>query len=86
MYYYYTTSTMVKPRRKAVKSWRVSEYLRFYCEYLEISGQSRGICNHFRSIHPPCETTMSTAVPDGAAESANAQPSLVGYQRHLQGL
>ena len=40
----------------------------------------------FAVFTPPCETTMSTAVPDGAAESANAQPRLVAYQRHLQGL
>ena len=73
---------MVKPRRKAVKSCRVREYLRFYCEYLEICGQSRGNHAHFRSIPPPCETASVDSVPDGAAESADAQPSLVGYRRH----
>ena len=45
--------TMVKPRRKAVNSRRISDCLRFYCDYLEICGQSRGNHAHFRSIHPP---------------------------------
>ena len=31
---------------------------------------------------PPCETASVDSVPDGAAESADAQPSLVGYRRH----
>jgi hypothetical protein len=36
----------------------------------------------FAVFTPPCETASVDSVPDGAAESADAQPRLVGYRRH----
>ena len=76
--------TMVKPRRKAVKSCRVRDYLRFYCDYLEICGQSRGNQRHFRSIHPPpakppcrqrCRTAQPRAQTRNRASSATSATS-----------
>ena len=75
------SSTMVKPRRKAVKSCRVRDYLRFYCDYLEICGQYRGNHRSFSQYSPPpAKPPRSTACPTARprAQTRNRASSATG--------